>query len=228
MARLLTFFSGTGIMGTPQSKTADGFERQFGVNHLAHFALTGLLLSTMVKSSTQDFQSRVVCLTSAAHRYSSIVFDDFNLAAPGAYEPYRAYGQSKTANIWTANYINRVFGPHGVHGLAVHPGAIWSGLYSNADPAMLDEWSRNADLMSQMQSPEQGAATTIWAATGRVWEGRGGKYLANCAVGSLTTNTTAILSTGFGPHAFDVEGENRLWELSEKLTGVSPSRLIST
>ena len=207
-------------MGTPQSKTADGFERQFGVNHLAHFALTALLLPTMEKSSTEVFRSRVVCVTSAAHRYSSVVFDDVNLAAPGAYEPYRAYGQSKTANIWTANRIDRVFGPRGVHALAVHPGAIWSGLYSHADPAMLDEWSRDADLMSQMQSPEQGAATTIWAATGKVWEGRGGKYLASCAVGSPTADVTAILSTGFAPHAFDVEGEDRLWELSEELTGV--------
>ena len=207
-----------GIMGCPQSKTKDGFERQFGVNHLAHFVLTSLLLPALIRSSSSDFNSRVICLTSSAHRFSSIVFDDVNLEAEGAYEPYRAYGQSKTANVWMANYIDRVYGGRGVHALAVHPGAIWSGLYTYADQETLDAWANNPDLMSQMQSPEQGAATTVWAAAGKVWEGKGGKYLANCRVAPPAVSLTTILEAGVGPDAYNVEGEDRLWALSEEMT----------
>ena len=207
-------------MAPPKSATKDGFESQFGVNHLAHFALTALLLPALVKSSTDEFQSRVVNLTSSAHRISSVVFDDINFDKPDAYQPFVAYGQSKTANIWMANYIDRVFGSRGVHALAVHPGAIWSGLYVHTDDAMREQWANNEDVMNQMQSPEQGAATTVWAAAGKVWEGKGGKYLAQCTVAPPTDDLTSLISAGVGAHAYNVEGEDRLWKLSEELTGI--------
>jgi len=208
-------------MGTPQSTTKDGFERQLGVNHLAHFTLTALLLPTLIKSSTPTFNSRVVNLSSSAHRYSSIVWDDINLSQPGAYQPYRAYGQSKTAGIWTANYIDRVYGPKGVHAYSVHPGAIWSGLYQYSDAELTEKWAGSPDLMAQMQKPEQGCATTVWAAAGRVWEGTGGKYLAHCRVAPPTDDMTSDISPGVAAHAYNEEGENRLWELSAKLVGVT-------
>jgi len=148
-------------MATPFSKTMDGFERQFGVNHLAHFLLTSLLLPTLVASSTPDFNSRVVCLTSTAHRYSSVRLDDYNWDTPGAYEPFQAYGQSKTANIWTANYIDRVYGPRGVHALSVHPGGIWTGLQASLAPEVVAAWKASPDIRNMMQSPEQGAATSV-------------------------------------------------------------------
>jgi NAD(P)-dependent dehydrogenase (short-subunit alcohol dehydrogenase family) len=216
----LTMTTIPGIMATPFSKTADGFERQFGVNHLAHFLLTSLLLPTLVASSTPKFNSRIVCLTSSAHRYSSVRVDDYNWETPGAYEPFMAYGQSKTANIWTANYIDRVYGPRGVHALAVHPGGIWSGLQDSLAPEVIAEWKANPDLMNMMQSPEQGAATSVWAAVGRVWEGKGGEYLANCEVAPPLKDATSPTEVGAAAHVHDREGEDSLWELSERLVGV--------
>ncbi|KAK0622745.1 putative short-chain dehydrogenase [Immersiella caudata] len=189
-----------GIMGPPKGSTKEGFELQFGVNHLAHFVLTALLLPTLTRSSTPEFNSRVV--------------------NPGVYQPFVAYGQSKTANIWMADYIDRVFGPRGIHATSVHPGAILSGLYVHADEATKQQWAANPKIMAEMQTPEQGAATSTWAVVGRAWEGRGGKYLVACTVAPPTDDFTSVLSKGFAPHAYDVEGEDRLWKLSEELTGV--------
>ncbi|KAM7215026.1 short-chain dehydrogenase [Rhypophila decipiens] len=219
--KLNVLINNAGIMGTPKSTTVDGFERQLAVNHLAHFTLTALLLPTLIKSSSSTFNSRVVNLSSSAHRYSSIVFDDINLSEPCAYEPYRAYGQSKTANIWTANYIDRVYGPKGVHAYSVHPGGIWSGLYQHADSAILEQWAQDKSIMQQMQSPEQGCATSVWAAVGKAWEGTGGKYLANCTIAPSTEDYTSVISDAYVTHAYDEEGENKLWELSCKLVSVS-------
>jgi NAD(P)-dependent dehydrogenase (short-subunit alcohol dehydrogenase family) len=207
-------------MGPPKGTTKDGFELQFGVNHLAHFVLTALLLPALAKSSSPEFNSRVVNVSSSAHRYSSIVWDDINLDKPEAYQPFVGYGQSKTANIWMANYIDRVFGPRGVHATSVHPGAIWSGLYVHADEGTKQQWAANPGIMAEMQTPEQGAATSIWASVGKVWEGQGGKYLATCSVAPPTGDFTSVLNKGVAPHAYDVEGEDRLWKLSEELTGV--------
>ncbi|KAH7156586.1 putative short-chain dehydrogenase [Dactylonectria macrodidyma] len=208
-----------GIMATPEgSKTADGFEQQFGVNHLAHFALTALLLPVLVNSSTPAFNSRVITLTSAAHRYSAINWDDVNMTKN--YDPWVSYGQSKTAVIWMANYIDRVYGPRGVHAVSVHPGGSLTGLHQNVTPEMSAEWQKDTAMMASMVSPEQGAATSTWAATADVWEGRGGKYLSNCSVGGPAQDITSILDPGYGPHVYDEEGENRLWALSCELTGV--------
>ncbi|KAK0639759.1 putative short-chain dehydrogenase [Cercophora newfieldiana] len=218
--KLNVLVNNAGIMAPPKGTTQDGFESQFGVNHLAHFALTVLLLPALAKSSTPEFNSRVVNVTSSAHRFCPVVWDDFNFDKPGAYQPYGAYGQSKTANIWTANYIDRVYGALGVHATSVHPGAIWSGLYVHADEATKKQWASDATIMAAMQTPEQGAATSIWAAVGKVWEGRGGKYLATCRVAPPTDDLTSILSTGVASHAYDVESEDRLWKLSEELTGL--------
>ena len=205
-------------MAPPEGKTADGFEQQFGVNHLAHFTLTALLLPTLLQSSTPSSISRIVALTSVGHRNSTVNFDDINLT--DNYNPWVGYGQSKTANIWMANYIDRVYGPRGVHATSVHPGSVKTALHRHVPPEILEEWSRDPALMAGMLSLEQGAATTIWAATAEVWDGKGGKYLYNCGVGEAATNFMSILDMGYGPHAFDEEGENRLWDLSCKLTGV--------
>lgn len=206
-------------MATPEgSKTADGFEQQFGVNHLAHFTLTALLLPILLHSSTPSFNSRVVAITSSAHRYSAINWEDVNLTRN--YNPWVGYGQSKTATIWMANYIDRVYGPRGVHATSVHPGGVFTALHQNVAPEMMAEWQRDPAMIASMLTPEQGAATMAWAAAAKVWEGKGGKYLSDCGVGGPAKNLMSVLDPGYGPHAFDEEEENRLWELSCKLAGV--------
>jgi NAD(P)-dependent dehydrogenase (short-subunit alcohol dehydrogenase family) len=211
-----------GIMGLPERRlTADGFERQFGVNHLAHFTLTALLLPTLLASSSDSFNSRVVTVASSGHRYSSVHLDDVNLT--NDYDAWVSYGQSKTANIWMANYIDRVFGSRGLHAVAVHPGAIITPLYQNIKSIPSDmtaDWETNPAAQAFMQSHVQGASTSTWAATAKVLEGVGGKYLCKCGVSGPAKDLTSILDPGYAPHAFDVEGENKLWQLSCELAKV--------
>jgi NAD(P)-dependent dehydrogenase (short-subunit alcohol dehydrogenase family) len=108
-------------MACPESTTEDGFETQFGTNHLAHFLLFQLLKPTLLASSTPEFNSRVVALSSLGHRSATVQFDDLDFKKQG-YQPFVAYGQSKTANIWMANEIERRFGAQGLHAMSVHPG----------------------------------------------------------------------------------------------------------
>jgi len=117
-----------------------------------------------------------------------------------------------------ANYINRVYGSHGVYANSVHPGGALTGLQVNLSLENLQEWGSNAEMMAGMLSPEQGAARTVWAAVSSTWEGNGGKYLTDCGVGAPAKDMMSILDPGYAPHAFDEEGENRLWKLSEELT----------
>ncbi|KAF2715245.1 putative short-chain dehydrogenase [Pleomassaria siparia CBS 279.74] len=214
-----------GIMATPEgSKTKDGFEQQFGVNHLAHFTLTALLLPTLISSSTPSFNSRVVALSSSGHRFSTVHLDDPNLTnltnLTKDLIPWIGYGQSKTANIWLANYIDRVYGPRGVHAISVHPGVVMTNLSQNMSAEAVEKWMNDAKFMAVLLSPDQGAATTTWAAVAGDWEGKGGKYLAECSVAVPAKDLLAITETGYAPHAYNVEGENGLWALSERLTGV--------
>ncbi|KAF7545203.1 hypothetical protein G7Z17_g9348 [Cylindrodendrum hubeiense] len=217
--KLNILVANAGVMVTPEgTNTKEGFEQQFGVNHLAHFTLTALLLPVLIESSTPTFNSRVVALTSGAHRYSAINWDDVNMTK--SFDPWVAYGQSKTANIWMANYIDRVYGSRGVHAVSVHPGGALTALHQNVPLEMQTEWGKDTVMMNSMMSPEQGAATSTWAATAKVWEGQGGKYLSNCSVGEPAQDIMAVLDPGYGPHAFNEEGENKLWALSCELAGV--------
>lgn len=208
-----------GIMAVQEpTKTVDGFEQQFGVNYLAHYTLTVLLFPTLLKSSTPEFNSRVISVTSAGHGFSSVRFDDTYLN--DHYDPWVAYGQSKTANIWLANYIDRKYGTQGVHANAVHPGGIDTPLMRHLPKEATEAWASSSAMANNMKSPEQGAATATWAAVAEVWEGKGGKFLADCSIGHPAVNPGDIADEGFAAHAYDIDGEDRLWKLSEELTGV--------
>ncbi|KAI5467617.1 putative short-chain dehydrogenase [Mariannaea sp. PMI_226] len=217
--KLNILVNNAGVMATPAgTKTDDGFEQQFGVNHLAHFTLTTLLLPTLLSSSTSSFNSRIVAVSSNGHRYSPPNWDDVNFTQN--YDPWVAYGQSKTSNIWMTNYIDRVYGDRGLHANAVHPGGAVTSLQQHLPTEMLQQWGSDPAMGALMQAPEQAAATVVWGAVAKILEGKGGKYLCNCGVGDAATDVMSIFDPGYAPHAFDVEGENRLWELSSKLTGV--------
>lgn len=207
-------------MGCPESRSRDNNELQFAVNHLAHFTLTTLLLPALIRGSTSTFRSRVVFVASSSHRYSTVHFNNLNLV--GEYNGQIAYGQSKTAMIWTANHLDRLYSSLGVHSLSLNPGGIWTDLQRYASDAELDGWKQDKALQPLMQSPEQGAATTLWAAIGKVWEGKGGKYLADCKVSELASVMNDAVNNGHAPWAYDEESERRLWELSSEMAGVTP------
>ncbi|OJJ76669.1 hypothetical protein ASPBRDRAFT_116535 [Aspergillus brasiliensis CBS 101740] len=207
-----------GVMACPEGRTADGFEIQFGSNHLAHFLLFYLLKSTLLASSSPDFSSRVIILSSAAHRMSSVNFN--NISLEGEYEPWKAYGQSKTAAIWTANEIERRYGSQGLHAFSLHPGGIQTDLVRHVPDEQKAAWGDDEELSNYWKSPEQGAATTVWGAVAKELEGQGGKYLDNCQIAHLYDPMSGPWGPGYATWAFDTDGQKKLWVESLKLLGL--------
>ncbi|KAJ9636995.1 hypothetical protein H2204_005143 [Knufia peltigerae] len=231
-SRLNVLVTNAGIRHVPFARTEDGFERHFGVNHLAHFLLTHLLLPTLQASSTMAFQSRVVALSSTAHRNSNVHFDDVNLTEPGAYTPPTGYAQSKLANVYMATEITRrhgvpkaATGQPGVWGLAVHPGGIRTGLQAASGglrEILTWYYARNImRVLNIFKSTEQGAATTVLAAVGKRFEGRGAMYLEDCGEAVPVKQGWGIIDPGYLPGRTDNEEDaKRCWALSCKLLKV--------
>ncbi|KAL4970925.1 uncharacterized protein BDV14DRAFT_194711 [Aspergillus stella-maris] len=205
-----------GIMATPKGRTVNGFEMQFGTNHLAHFLLFVLLRDCMLAGATDAFPARVVAVSSTAHRYGRIELDNLNLE--GVYDPDRAYGQAKCANIWFATHVDRLYAPR-IRAFSVHPGGIWTGLHQFLPQDKLSDWKHDLYLMSQMKSAEQGAATTVYAALDRELDGTGGLYLEDCGISGPVEPGYTLLDPGYEEFAFDEEGEQMLWRRSLELVG---------
>jgi NAD(P)-dependent dehydrogenase (short-subunit alcohol dehydrogenase family) len=232
--RLNILICNAGIRHVPFGKTKDGFERHMGVNHLSHFLLTQLLMPTLQASSTMTFQSRVVAVSSWAHRNSSIEFNDLQLEREDMYTPSKAYAQSKLANVYMTSEISRrygapaaAFGKPGVWGFAIHPGGIKTGLQqqdAGIVPELLRSWymMRNVvKILNMMKSPEQGAATTVLAAVGKTFEGRGAMYLEDCGEAVPVKDGWGLLDDGYLPGRTDNQQDaNRLWNVSCRLVGV--------
>lgn len=215
-----------GVMATPEGRTEDNFETQLCTNHLGHFLLFQLLKPTLLSSTSPEssFQARVVVLASMGHRAGPVRFHDLNFETE-AYDPMLAYGQSKTANIYTANEIERRYGSQGLHSLSVHPGIILTNLgrhFTNDQMAALD-WGES--VQKGMKSIPQGAATTIYAALSKDWGGRGGRHLSNCTEEPPIEPDTDYTSgeDGYASWAYDGEKSARLWDLSYKLVGFEDS-----
>ena len=204
-----------GVRNPPEGTTEDGFETQFGVNYLGHFLLFQLLLPTLLASSTPSFNSRVVNVSSAAHRSSPVVFDNLNLK--GIYTPDIGYAQSKTALIHMANEIDRLYGAEGLHALSLCPGGVLGGAQQYDDPEKTK--ARIQKVKHLLKNTAQGAATSVWAAVGKVWEGKGGKFLQNCGEARVLGEGPGE-SNGYAPHAFDEEAEKKLWKISCELVSV--------
>ncbi|KFZ18006.1 hypothetical protein V501_01422 [Pseudogymnoascus sp. VKM F-4519 (FW-2642)] len=211
-----------GIMALPKLEyTKEGFEMQFGVNHLAHFLLFELLKPALLASASTEFSSRVVNLSSSAHHVASInESGDYNFEKI-EYNDWVSYGQSKTANIFMANEIERRYGSQGLHANSVHPGMIATALMQHMDPAMVETWKKDEKAYKTMKLPEQGAATTVWAAIGQEWEKKGGEYLAECGKTTRGNDNHEITGVGFAGHAYDPEKEARLWKDSLKMVGLT-------
>lgn len=215
--KLNILINNAGIMATPTLEhTKDGFEGQFGTNHLAHFLLFQLLKPTLLASSTPELNSRVVALSSMGHRSGGINFEDCNFQN-GGYSAWRAYGQSKTANIYMANEIERRYGGKGLHALSLHPGGIATGLQVHMSEEAKAGFAKDEKVRNYMKSPAQGAATTVYAAVSKEWEGRGGRYLEDCA--EAEENVRGAME-GYASWAYDEEGEKRLWRDSCAMVGV--------
>ncbi|KAL4996644.1 dehydrogenase with different specificitie [Aspergillus recurvatus] len=204
-----------GVMACPEARTADGFELQFGTNHLGHFLLFYLLKDVLIHSSTPVFNSRVIVLSSCAHQIGSVHFD--NLTLDGEYEPWKAYGQSKTANLWTAREIERRFGSQGLHSWAVHPGSIATELQRHVSSEVKQAWVDNKELARVWKDVEQGAATTVLAAISPELEGKGGLYLEDTQI----AKPGAKGLTGYADWAYEEEGPRRLWETSLELLSLN-------
>jgi NAD(P)-dependent dehydrogenase (short-subunit alcohol dehydrogenase family) len=220
-----------GIMATPLSYTPEGFESQFGTNHLGHFALTVGLLPALRAAGG----ARVVALTSAAHRRSDVDFEDPNYRRR-PYDPWEAYGQSKTANALFAVGLTRHHGDEGILANAVMPGAIGTGLMRHLSREQLMElgWTDRDGTLSpppDWKTFEQGVATTIWAAVAPELEGVGGRYLENCAIAEPWNQDEGppgapgrapdrrTLAGHYLPYALDPDHAEKLWTLSEALIG---------
>ncbi|KAH7358314.1 WW domain-containing oxidoreductase [Plectosphaerella cucumerina] len=211
-----------GVMATPEGRTEDGFETQFGTNHLGHFLLFKLLKPTLLASSTPEFQSRLIVVASSAHAYGNVRLEDFNFEKE-PYNEWAAYGQSKTANILFASEAERRYGSKGLHALSLHPGIIQTGLSRHLPEEVLASFATNEALLKSMKNPAQGAATTVYAALSKEWEGRGGRYLSNLAEATAVDPAAGGLPSEphYFPWAYDRETEEKLWDASCKLVGVS-------
>ena len=215
--KLNIMINNAGIMATPTNeKTVDGFEGQFGTNHLAHFLLFQLLKPTLLASSTPELQSRVVNLSSMGHRGSAPNIGDYNYEKT-PYSAWKAYGQSKTANIYMANEIERRYGSRGLHGYSLHPGGISTGLQIHMSDEVKASFSTDENTMNYMKSVSQGAATSVHCAVSKDLEGKGGRYFEDCE--EAEANKPGSMA-GYAAHAFDEEGEKRLWADSCKMVGV--------
>ncbi|KAF5010032.1 hypothetical protein FDECE_3786 [Fusarium decemcellulare] len=217
-SKLNILIANAGVMMTPEGRTTDGFETQFGTNHLAHVLLFELLKPSLLASSTAEFHSRVIFLSSIAHRSAEVNFDNLNL--DGDYNPWVAYGQSKTANIWSANQIERLYGHKGLHAWSVQPGPTGTGLYKHMSEAEVAASQSDPSLAKIFKTVEQGAATTVWAATAKALEGQGGKYLEDCQIAKPWDSAAGPWAPGYGLWTYDEEKEAKLWDKSLELVGV--------
>ena len=218
---LNTPLTNSSVMATPKGKTKDGFETQFGTCHVAHFYLFQLLKPTLLASSTSDFPSRVVSVSSFGHRSGPVRFDDYNFEK-GDYDPWVSYGQAKTANIYLANEIERRYGSRGLHATSLHPGGIYTGLQVHVSSGDSESWE-TPEVRKYMKSVEQGAATQVYAALSREWANTGGRYLSDCveqAAFSHPEDPMFLGDDGYATWAYDEEAEGRLWKESLKMVGL--------
>jgi NAD(P)-dependent dehydrogenase (short-subunit alcohol dehydrogenase family) len=218
-----------GVMATPFGHTADGFETQFGTNHLGHFVLVNRI-APLIRAG-----GRLINLSSAGHRYSNVDLNDPNFEHT-PYEPFVAYGRSKTANILFAVAFDDRHRERGVRAAAVHPGVIETELARYVDPdrlqALIDRINKDmaaAGKAFHWKTVPQGAATSVWAAVVAPAEEIGGHYCEDCHVGQIVPDDVAIgVSEGVRRYALDPKNAEALWKKSEELVGESFSRPRST
>jgi NAD(P)-dependent dehydrogenase (short-subunit alcohol dehydrogenase family) len=211
-----------GVMATPFGQTKDGFETQFGTNHLGHFVLVNRIAPLIRKGG------RLVNVSSAGHRFANVDLEDPNFERT-PYDPFVAYGRSKTANILFAVAFDQRHRGDGIRGTAVHPGGIQTELGRHLDHShiqgMIERMNRQLAAEGkppfQWKSIPQGAATSVWAGTVAAPEEIGARYCENCHIGRVVADDVEIsaVSEGVRGYALDLNSANALWKKSEQLIG---------
>ena len=207
-----------GVMACPKGQTQDGFETQFGTNHLGHFVLVNRI-ATLLRPG-----ARLVNLSSAGHRYADVDLDDPNFERR-AYDEWLAYGRSKTANVLFAVEFDRRHRDRGVRATAVHPGGIQTELGRHLTQEAMDnliasineaQQAANAPAFEYKTIP-QGAATSVWAAVVAPADEIGGRYCEDCHVAEVTVGEG--IRSGVRSYALDPERAKALWARSEQMVG---------
>ena len=192
-----------GVMALPEQRTSEGWEMQFATNHLGHFALALGLHDALAAGGT----ARIVSVSSSAHLLSPVVFDDIHYTRR-PYDPIRAYGQSKTANILFAVGATARWAGEGITANALMPGAIATNLQRHTGGIKTPPERR--------KTPQQGAATSVLLATSPLLEGIGGRYFEDCNEAVPVTEGDGNTS-GVAPYALDPDNADRLWKESLRL-----------
>jgi NAD(P)-dependent dehydrogenase (short-subunit alcohol dehydrogenase family) len=213
-----------GVMATPFGHTADGFETQFGTNHLGHFVFVNRI-APLIRTG-----GRLINLASSGHRFSNVDLEDPNFERT-PYEPFISYGRSKTANILFAVAFDQRHRDRGIRAAAVHPGGIQTELGRHMEDgqiqAMIDQI--NSQLAAEGKAPfqwktaPQGAATSVWAGVAAPADEIGARYCENCHVGPLVSDdvTISVFSEGVRGYALDPKNAEALWKKSEEMVGES-------
>jgi NAD(P)-dependent dehydrogenase (short-subunit alcohol dehydrogenase family) len=204
-----------GIMAAPETRVGPGWEAQFATNHLGHFALVNRLWPAIARGG-----ARVVSVSSNGHQLSDIRWDDVHFEH--GYDKWQAYGQAKTANALFALHLDALGRDAGVRAFSLHPGTISTQLARHMSQEELAELAATigaSPTNSGWKTPEQGAATQVWAATSPQLEGMGGVYCEDCDIAEPAAKDT-VLGSGVSGWATDPERAARLWKLSAELTGV--------
>jgi NAD(P)-dependent dehydrogenase (short-subunit alcohol dehydrogenase family) len=211
-----------GVMATPLGKTEDGFETQFGTNHLGHFVFVNRI-AKLIKDG-----GRLVNLSSSGHRFSNVDLNDPNFETT-QYEPFLGYGRSKTANILFAVEFDRRHRGREVRATAVHPGGIATELVRHMPEGAIEAWIQQiqeqraaaGEAPFEFKSIPEGSATSVWAGVVASADEVGGKYCEDCQVGELIPAGTqvGVINKGVHAYALDPESAKALWKKSEEMVG---------
>lgn len=209
-----------GVMAAPFGHTADGFETQFGTNHLGHFVFVNRIASLIASGG------RLVNVASSGHRFADVDLVDPNFVET-PYDPMVAYGRSKTANVLFAVEFDRRHKARGVRATALHPGGIKTELGRHIGEGTLEQMLEhiNAQLAADGQLPfqwktiPQGAATSVWAGVVASADEVGARYCENCHVSAITDGLTNPISEGVRSYALDPAHAAALWAKSEEMVG---------
>jgi len=199
-----------GVMACPPGKTSDGFETQFGTNHLGHFVFVNRLVPLLNRGA------RIVNLSSAGHRFADVDLDDPNFEHT-AYHPFVAYGRSKTANILFSVALDRRLKGKGIRATAVHPGGIQTELGRHLTPELIAMIMPAGPGSFKFKTIPQGAATSVWSAVVASADAVGGRYCEDCHVADITNDPNA--RTGVRGYALDPAHADALWVKSEEMVG---------